>query len=281
MDGLARREALGLLAAGSMAAGALGSSPAFAAAPSLSTPEGKLRAYLLMRGALDDRVVTGWALARYFGVVDGEITPLFGVSAATFSQYRRQPDGSVHMASAEYAFFTDSDGTKVIETAYNPYTSETVTIPTGGFPPAKVKISPDLHYSLLRDIPGMQFEHVIHGPQVRAGDVRFTDITRVASTIPGAPKAFRYSEVLNMQAKEADILHPAAKQVGAEVSFTIVCDWRPWMKMGTRPGHMLCVGNGRIGGSADALPKPWLDGMKARHPDVLADPAKVLAPVWR
>ena len=139
----------------------------------------------------------------------------------------------------------------------------------------------DRHYELVRPIPGMAFEHQINGPFVRGGDIRFSDVTRVEQTVPGVARPFRYNEVMNMAAKLADMNDPTLKQVGSEVGFTIVCDWRPWMKMGDRPGHMMCVGSGRIGGKPDSLPAPWIAGMKARHPDALADPAAVLAPAWK
>ena len=41
-----------------------------------------------MRGALDGQLVVGFVSGRYDGVVDSEMTPLYGVAGATISRYR-------------------------------------------------------------------------------------------------------------------------------------------------------------------------------------------------
>ncbi|WP_199554236.1 DUF1838 family protein [Sandaracinobacteroides hominis] len=244
-----------------------------------ATMEQQLRAYILMRGALDDRVVTGWAHARYFGMVDAEATPLFDVYSATFTRYRPAAAGGFEAVGAEFAFFTDSEG-KVLDTFRNPYTGERVTIPVGGLPPSKLIIQPNLKFKLGRDVPGLEFDHHIEPAVVRGNDIWFNEVTHVVQPAPPGGKAFRYNEVLTMHAPLDAVMKRGALAVQSEVSFTIACSWRPWLKLGDKPGHMMCVGIGRMNGSPDSLPPEWVAGMKAKRPKELADPKAVLAPVW-
>ena len=70
-----------------VAAGSVGQA-ARPAPPARSLLSEALRRFIKMSGALDDRLVIGFVSGRYNGVVDSELTPLFGVFAATFSRYR-------------------------------------------------------------------------------------------------------------------------------------------------------------------------------------------------
>lgn len=277
---VARRDAL-LGAVGIGAAGLVGASRAEAkgiAGP--ATTEQQLKAYVLMRGALDDRVVTGWAEARYFGVVDAETTPLFSVVSATLTRYRPAPGGGFEAIGVEYAFFIDSETGKMLEKFRNPYTGEIIDIPVGGLPPSKLIIQPNLKFKLGRDVPGLEFDHHIEPPIVRGNDIWFNEVTHVTQPAPPGGKAFRYNEVLTMHAPLDAVMKPGALAVQSEISFTIACSWRPWLKLGDKPGHMMCVGVGRMNGAPDSRPPEWVTGMQAKRPQALADPKAVLAPLW-
>lgn len=277
---IGRRDAL-LGAAGIGAVALAGASPVTAKATAGPVTQAEqLRAYILMRGALDDRVVTGWAQARYFGMVDAQATPLFSVVSATLTRYRPAPNGGFEAIGAEFAFFVDSATGKVLERFRNPYTGETVDIPVGGLPPSKLIIQPDLKFRLGRNVPGLLFDHHIAPPIIRGNDIWFNELSTVQQPAPPGGKDFRYNEVLTMHALLDAVMEPGVLAVQSEVSFTIACSWRPWLKMGDRPGHMMCVGVGRLSGSPVSLPPEWVAGMQAKRPNELADPKAVLAPLW-
>ncbi len=276
---LNRRDAL-LGAAGVAAAGLVGTGRAQAATQALATPEERLKSYILMRGALDDRVVTGWAEARYVAMVDAVATPLFRVVSATLTRYRPAAGGGYEAIGAEFAFFVDNETGKVLDKFKNPLNGEICDIPVGGLPPSKLFITPDLHFKLGRDVPGLKMDHHVDPPVIRGNDLWFNELTMVEQPAPPGGLPFRYNEVLTMHAPLNAVTKKGALAVQSEVSFTIACSWRPWLKMGDAPGHMMAVGVGRMNGSPDSMPQVWIDGMKAKRPQALADPKAVLAPVW-
>ena len=99
---------------------------------------------MLMRGALDDRLVMGFISGRYYGVVEEELRPLYGLVGATFARYRPRPDGGYDGATYEIPFFTDLATGEVMERWRNPYTGEEVGVPQSGYPPSAIVIGADL-----------------------------------------------------------------------------------------------------------------------------------------
>jgi hypothetical protein len=119
-----RRDALVGVAAAVAAAGSSAALERPAAPAGLST----LQQFVKLRGALDERLVTGFVIGRFDGVVGDVVTPLFGVLSAVFSRYRSTSAGYV-VVSYEQAYYTDLDSGRVVERMKNPYTGDTVEVP--------------------------------------------------------------------------------------------------------------------------------------------------------
>lgn len=245
----------------------------------VTSAEGRLRTFIMMRGALDEGLITSWVSARYYGVVEDRIDPLFAVVSAVFSRYRMVADGFVAV-NFELAWFTDPETGKALETFRNPYTNQDCKVPAGGLPPSQFRFGRDLSFHLGRDVPGLQMEHDVLPFDVRGDDVWVTERSRTAIGFPGAARPFRYSESNTFHAKKRDLERPGATRVTSEVSFTNVCSWRPWMQMGDRPGHLTAIGIGRQNAAMDSLPPAWVEATAAKRPEVLKDPAAILAPLW-
>lgn len=244
-----------------------------------ASPEGRLRTFIMMRGALDEGLITSWVSARYYGVVEDRMDPLFAVVSAVFSRYRMVADGFAAV-NFELAWFTDPDTGRALETFRNPYTNQDCKVPAGGLPPSQFRFGRDLSFHLGRDVPGLQMEHDVLPFDVRGDDVWVTERSRTAMTFPGAPRPFRYSESNTFHASKSDLERPGATRVTSAVSFTNVCSWRPWMQMGDRPGHLTAIGIGRQNATMDSLPPAWVEATAAKRPEVLQDPAAILAPLW-
>lgn len=245
-----------------------------------ATPKGRRTAYMLMRGALDERLVIGCVSGQYYGVVDAELTPLFGFVSATFARYRQVPSGDFDVVNVEYFYFTDPLSGKAMGSFRNPYTGETVQVPAGGYAPTRFTITRELDLRLGRTIPGMAFEHRVGPLEVRGDDVWFTEVTRTGLAVAPGARPFRYSESTTLHARRRDLLAPGIKRVRCETGFTNVVGWRPWLKMGDRPGHMMAIGAGSYGASLADLPAAWLEATRRDHPELIADPVAVLAPLW-
>ena len=245
----------------------------------LDTTAGKLRALMLMRGALDDRLVMYWLRGRYFGLVDGEVRPLFGVVNACFSRYRPHEDGGYIGARGEISHYTDFSTGAVVQTVRNPYTDTTVQVPARGYPPSPVRIQADCTIS-IKEMPGMQFANVVHDLDVTGDDVRIFETSSSKVPIPGG-KPSLYNEMLTYRARTSDLARADAKRVPCDLAFTNTVSWRPWMGMENRPGHMLAVGSGAYVTSLQDLPKAWRDATAATQPELLRNPAAFLDPVWK
>ncbi|WP_062343754.1 DUF1838 family protein [Novosphingobium sp. CCH12-A3] len=245
----------------------------------VSSAEGRLRNFIMMRGALDEGLITSWVSARYYGVVEDRMDPLFAVVSAVWSRYRQVADG-FEAVNFELAWFTDPLTGKALETWDNPYTGKTCKVPTGGMPPSKIRFGKDLSFHIAREIPGLQMEHDVLPFDVRGDDVWVTERSRTAITFPGAAKPFRYSESNTFHARRHDLARPGATRVTSEVSFTNVCSWRPWMEMGDRPGHLTATGIGRQNASPDSLPPAFVAATQERRPEMLTNPGAILQPLW-
>ncbi len=247
----------------------------------LLSPQQRLRAFMMMRGALDDRLVVGFVSGTYYGVVGDKMTPLYGLAAATFSRYRPMADGGYAGVGLEQAYFTDLDTGKVLETWLNPYTGETVTVPETRFEPRALTIDQNLRFGPPVTAPGVTVDQSVLPPQIIGDDIWFTE--RILSEIEpaGADKAFHYNELTTMHASRADVMNPDAKRVPCDTHFSATVGWRPWLKMADRPGHLLGDGQGRYGVAVDNLPPVWLEATLRSRPEIIHDPLAVLEPVFR
>jgi hypothetical protein len=243
----------------------------------LTDPQHRLRAYMLMRGALDDRLVVGFLGGRYYGVVDSEITPVFGLMSATFAKYRARPDGGYDCASYEIPFFTDLDTGRVLDRLHIPYTGEEVSVSQTPIPPGALIIGSDLEIRVAKAPPGMVARDRVLAPLEADGDIWMTEQATSAYRRPGATRVYRYSEVVTLHARRADLEAEGALRVPCQTAYASISAWRPWMKMDDHPGHILGTGAGGYGAGLEQLPKAMREALAERRPDVLSDPERPLA----
>ena len=184
---LKRRDILAMSAA-AICLGASASAAPMAKSIDFTDPVKRLRAFMLMRGALDDRLVVGCMTGRYYGVVDDESMPLFGLASATFARFRPAADGGFEGASYEVPFFTDLTTGAALEQFVNPYTGETVTVPQSALPPSRIAISPDFVVTTPGAPPRLEYKHRILPPITSGDDVWMVEETFSAIQSPTRPK---------------------------------------------------------------------------------------------
>lgn len=274
-----RRNVVGLMSA----AAAVSVLPrmALAATPAkndFSTPEAKLRALILVRGALDDRLVVYWMRGRYYGLVDGEITPLFGVLNACFSRYRAHKDGGFIAARGEASHFTDFNTGEVMQTIKNPYTGKDMNSPVRSLNPSPVRIRADCTISIA-EAPGMQFQNVVQDVEAHGNSVSISERSMSKTPVPGG-KPSLFNELITYRAKASDLSRSGVKRVPCDTSFTNTVSWRSWMGMDDHPGHLLLAGGGTFVSGVEELPPAWIKATSITHPNLVKDPLAFLAPVW-
>jgi hypothetical protein len=273
----------GLVATGLAAAAGAGLAVQSAqAAPSLDLSDGKkrLRAFMRLRGSLDQSLVAGCISGRYYGVVGAEVRPLYGVTASTFVRYRELPDGRFEGFTYEVAYFTDLETGKVMDRWANPYTGETVDVAHTFTKPARVVIGEDLVIRPEPAIPGLQIRHATLSPLIIGPDLWWTEEVLTEAQIPGMAKPLHYSELVTLQTSVAELASNKTSRVTCRNAYSSVVNWRPWLKMGDAPGHLMGNGAGAWGVATKDLPAAWIEATKERHPDVLADPGARLEPLW-
>ena len=276
---ITRRQTFGLLAGLGASATVVPALAANAAArAAITNPEDRMRTFMLMRGALDDRLVMHWLQGRYYGLVEGEVTPLFGLLSAQFSRFRPDGDGGYYNVRAEASFITNPDTGEVISEVRNPYTGATMTAPARNYPPSSPHIRADLTFDIVQQ-PGATLRHEVEGIFTNGGDVWISEISTAKTPVPGA-KPSLYNEMLTYHARAADLQRRGAKRAPCDISFTNTVSWRSWMNMGDHPGHLLVVGAGRYVDSMDELPPAWLRAARAAKLALADDPLAVLAPLW-
>ena len=128
---------------------------------------------------------------------------------------------------------------------------------------------------------GLRLDDRVLSPVVSGPDVWMSEETTSALTLPGAPKPIRYSELVTLHALRADLEAPGARRVPCQTAFTSVVSWRPWLKMGDRPGHLIGDGVGRYGAAMTSCPPPGHGPWRATAPRCSRTPARPWRPCSR
>ncbi|NKB44024.1 MAG: DUF1838 domain-containing protein [Alphaproteobacteria bacterium] len=281
-SGATRRQAIASSALGVSAAvlgGSLTASYA-ATAPSesidLDDPEHRMTALMKIYGATDDRVCFGYVVGTFYGFVEQQMLPLFGILASTFNRYRLLPDGTYEGRALEIAYLTDLETGERLTSFDNPYTGETLNdIRTTRFGPRPILVGPSSAQRL--PVPGV--DRVVSQrllPFRIVNDTVWLVEEIQARFVPEGGSPLKTTSVTNYGAKVSDVLNPDLKTVRTEVSYADTTDWMPWMNMAGMPGMVIGNATGHTVPSMDELPPQHLALTREIYPDVLDDPKALL-----
>jgi hypothetical protein len=103
--------------------------------------------------------------------------------------------------------------------------------------------------------------------------------TFVTFKIPHVPQPGHFTEIVTMLARLSDLENAHATRVPTITYYEGIGGWRPWQKMGDRPGSLVGNGHGRYGVAMDDLPPDWLSITHRLLPKILQDPSAPLAPL--
>lgn len=285
MRALNRRGFCGGLMAVAMAPAA----PLRAADLDMSRNADLLTALIKMRGSLDDRLAMGWLRARRFAVSEGEVQPLCGFIAATLNRFQRVSEDLFSVVTLEIVHYTDFETGELLSSVVMPFTKRRVAVPAYRFGPVtarfavrleekdeyvpaagttEAEFAPAGSVEMSKSIaPAFVHDGLLH--------LRHEEYGRVYPSAERVPSLF-YKESTVWSAPVGDVLSGRTTQVDAQVAYSALTSWRPWMQMGDRPGNT--AENG-VGGQARTLadmPEDWLRHTRQIHPDVVADPEAAL-----
>jgi hypothetical protein len=242
-------------------------------------PVDRLTALAKLRGSTDERLVVGWVIGTRYAVIEHKATPMYGILAATFSQYKKINDEAYGARALEVAYFTDLENGRLLETWKNPFSGVTVEIPQTRMGPSSLILTAE---GLRVDIPqgeaaGMQLNHRFRAPVVHGDHVWVTEEINVAGTPPHAgAKPFVYNEMSTYHALKSHLDDPERANVPVSVDFHGLVTFRPWMGFGDIPGHTTARAAGRRAERIEDLPGYYLELTERYHADVLNDPLGLL-----
>ena len=242
----------------------------------------RFRALVKMRACTDERVVFGGVKGFYYGVVDSEITPLYGVLAGTMARYKVNFDTQQIIGTTfEVAYFTDWETGQLLETFRNPYTGSIVEVPQTRMGPSKIVLGEDGRDGLSDNPELNRFEvnHRFIGPRNENGQVYLVSESMVKTPEDYSGPQFRYNEVTTYKAQMQSIIDPSTVMANDSTHFNSVVSWRPWLKMEGHPGHLFGTASGGNYSRIRDFPPYYVELTKFYHPDVFSDTEALLSDV--
>lgn len=244
----------------------------------LTTPEDNLLAFIKTRGSLDEdeEVVYWWTGNVYAFIPEEKATSLFQFEGYNICKMPSIQGGYAFL-SREASFYKDINSGDILETWVNPFTTETVNI-------VHVWNDPVNHKYLLKNPWGM-----FSLPYTELGDKicwHFDIFPYYPSPLPRSEypefsqsDIYQGAEMFQFYVEKSDLNNAELYSAPADISWTRIGPWLPWMKMGDRPGHLVyqCRGMKLKNGYSD-LPIAIQKYVETHNPKFKNAPEKYTEP---
>lgn len=256
----------------------------------LEKPADLLRAHVKMRCSLGPDMSIGWLRGKRFSVSEGRVEPLCGMLAATFNVLNRVSDDEIEIVTMEVSFYTDFETGELLDRVTMPFSGADVEVPVHRFGPQTVRFAvaldeteefkpqPGTSQAAFATAGTVSMSKSIERDHERDGRLylRHEEYGRRYPQGSDRPSMF-YRETTVWSAPKAQVLDRQRQHVASDVNYSAMTSWRPWMEMGDIPGHTFSNGFGGRAWSVEALPADYREFLRRTHPDVLSDPAALLA----
>ncbi len=256
----------------------LAGATALAALPaSAANPPDMNKAVRRLRFRTDEGLVFWWLRCSYYGAVNAELTPLYGMVFGSIQQVIDRADGGFDVLQLELGFRMEVDGKARMREFRNPYTGETVPVQFSPVGPTRLHFSADVVPTIPTAFGGSRLEarHFHEAPYV-AGDTLFAPY-RAASRVITPGKSDRHvNDVALFYGPASKALDPRVKAAPAWLNASDVGSWPRWMNMGDRPGSTVLRA---VGGKALRLrdmPEDWTAMVREVDSSILDDPEAAL-----
>lgn len=233
-------------------------------------------AMMKMRCSLDpqDEVLLWWTGNLF--AVEAQKAPrlLLRFEGYNICRAERQADGSWRLLTRELTFYRDPATGAIVDEWDNPLSGERNRV---------VQVAND-PVNQAMGVPG----RTMNLPWVQSGDTLMLQLDiPLAYPNPLTPADFPAessgpvysgSEHFTFFMPRAAMDDPALKQVPVSYSWTRVGPWLPWMRLGTRPGHLLYVGQGVKKDSIAELPADIRQRIARDYPQYARAPSEWTQP---
>ncbi|MDX2225234.1 MAG: DUF1838 family protein [Rhodospirillaceae bacterium] len=269
---LARRAVLaGVAASGAVGAGAavngVGADPAFID-----------RAHRSLVYARDQRVVFWFKHGIKYGVVDGDVTPLWAMEVLFIQRVLAHRAEDFDMVSLEAVFMTDVATGALLDEWTNPYTGARLPVPNRLFGPERQTINSH-SAAVLSEMPGVRIDrrHTI-GPATLVGDDVWlpVDTSSTVRRAVGDAPPFRVHDLETFHGSRRAIDNPGVMSAPATAALHIISSWQTWLAMDGRSGSQVTRLTARKVFALDDIPGSTLALLKRTYPEIAANPAAAL-----
>jgi hypothetical protein len=271
LNTMAGAGAAGLLAAGSMPAGA-----ASRRVPKLdlSDPAFRARVNAKVKGSCGtETVYTFCRLHLYLWLNDGNLLPMVSMANLNVSNWAPQANGNYLGKIHEVGVYTHFDTDELIETWKNPVTGEEREVWQFVGGPLSVEIGPDGIVTgpdaTLKPKPMRveQYGEMVLLPNHSAFSFPNPFRPEQWPKEAGAPTFFWDSHYC-FGARVADILNPRITNAPAFVQFQNLVSFHPWLGMGQKPGRTYGKAFGSKLRSLDELPAVTRANLEKKTPEI-------------
>jgi len=270
---ISRRSGLGL------SLGALVMPGSARAAAPFETPAEILRAFIRLRGALDERVVYWWLDDVRSAIVGTKVYPLFRARVGTFLKVRQLEPDAYAVTFLETSYYVDLKTDQLLTGLKNPVTGAEMEISSVVLGPSTSIMRASGEEAPRRARGGTVTSRSTHGPVTVVGDdVLITEdrFSRIDFPDPATPP-YNTSELNVYRGLLTELEDPTAPYVRAWVSYQSVSAFQPRHKMDGVDGHISARAVGAKVPSLEAMPAAWRVIADRQNPDILVDIARALA----
>ncbi len=288
---ISRRDALSLTAMAA-AAGAL---PAAAAASKVAAkepaavaeslairdPAFNVRTLGRLQGDLSGRTIYSFSTGQVFGLIPGDGPELseygrllYRTEGCSVRMSRQRADGAIEERSRSWMFYKDAETQQYLSEFRNPYTDETVPVPTfrGGISGGVMTTNgPQVSASFTME--STVFNRPVLLDWQFFGDQAWIyrhAFTRWKESATGFHKTEMTLDCWTCRV--ADVADDTKTMIPSNYSWTSQTEWQSWLKMRGKPGAMLWRLDGVKLGTIDQLPRDFVAQSEKLLPGKLTEP---------
>ena len=228
--------------------------------------------------ALDDRPVFWWKQGTKYGVVQGEVTPMWDMWVFFVQRIVEHRDTNFDVASLEAVYLMDHETGEPLEDYINPYTGERLSLPGQLMGPETQTFDQDGGRAEGSALPGVSIERTYKlGPVTLTNDEVWLSVDSSAIvTRASDAKPFRVNDLETFNAKLSDVLDPDRPSVPAEASLHLISSWQGWLNMGDRSGSQVTRLFAKKAFNFEEIAPALQTLLKVNHPEIAANPVAAL-----
>jgi len=242
-------------------------------APDLDDPARQLRAYVRMRGSSDDRRVIDLTQGFVYALLPGGRPRLLWQSRGfQVSRYRADANGAWTCHSNYFGTLADPASGAPLDAWDNPFTRQRDTPEPTLYGPMDYVLTATR--TLVNPTPAQRAAALAERATRRW--TRLGDLVTILDELgppddPSKPPDF---DMVSISARAGDLADESLASVPSQTSFGAVEPWRPWMRMGSRPGMLLWHLQGTKVGDIAQVPEVLLRRADERRKRFVAEALK-------